>query len=144
MIIKGIKSWKGYNQKDIDKYLRIYSEEKDIDIKDVICHKCGNDSFNLIIDQDEGVIQVKCTKCETEKILLDCEEYWEDAEPELQVCPVCNKGESFNVKVGFVRRENGSVKWVYIGNRCTKCKSLGSYLDWKISYEPTTKMEQNI
>ena len=54
------------------------------------------------------------------------------------------KSKVYNVKVGFVRRENGSVKWVYIGNRCTACGTLGSYLDWKIDYEPTDEMEQNI
>ena len=49
-----------------------------------------------------------------------------------------------NVKVGFVRRENGSAKWVYIGSRCTNCGVLASYLDWKINYEPTDEMESNI
>ena len=49
-----------------------------------------------------------------------------------------------NVKVGFVRRENGSVKWVYIGSRCANCGVLASYLDWKVSYEPTEEMEGNI
>lgn len=59
-------------------------------------------------------------------------------------CPVCKKSKSFNVRVGFSRRDNGSVRWVYIGNRCTGCEALGSYLDWKIDYEPTDKMERGI
>lgn len=87
---------------------------------------------------------MKCTKCATEKILLDCEDGWEDAKPKIKKCPICKKSKSYNVKVGFIRRENGNVKWVYIGNRCTECGTLGSYLDWKVSYEPTDEMEKNI
>ena len=62
----------------------------------------------------------------------------------LRKCPVCKSCKEYNLRVGFARRENGSVKWVYIGNRCTGCGTLGSYLDWKINYEPTDEMERNI
>lgn len=41
------------------------------------------------------------------------------------------------MQIGFIRRENGNVKWVYVGNRCIECGTLGSCLDWKIDYEPT-------
>lgn len=67
-----------------------------------------------------------------------------DAKPKLGKCSVCKTGKQYNVRVGFIRRDNGSVKWVYIGNRCMNCGTLGSYLDWKIDYEPTDAMEQNI
>ena len=115
-----------------------------MDVKSVICHTCGGDSFELRVDQNEGAIQVICTACGTKKILLDCGDIWVDAKPKRKKCSVCKTSKSFNVRVGFVRRENGSVKWVYIGNRCTECGTLGSYLDWKIDYEPTDEMEQNI
>ena len=45
---------------------------------------------------------------------------------------------------GFIRRDSGSVKWVYIGSRCANCGVLGSFLDWKIDYEPTDETENNI
>ena len=93
--------------------------------------------------ENEDAIQVKCPKCGYKKILLDCEEIWQNAMPRLRKCHDC-KTKEYNIRVGFIRRENGSVKWVYIGNRCTNCGLLGSYLDWKISYEPTDKMEINI
>lgn len=144
MIDTSKKYWTGDNADDIDEYLREYSENNSIDVKPVICHSCGNDSFQLRVDQDEDAIQIKCTKCNAKKIILDCEEVWEDAQPKLGKCPVCKSSKEYNVKVGFVRRENGSAKWVYIGNRCTNCGTLGSYLDWKIDYEPTTEMENNI
>ncbi|MDE5577788.1 MAG: hypothetical protein K2J11_10415 [Oscillospiraceae bacterium] len=144
MIDKSKKYWTGDSADDISEYLRLYSEDDNIDVKPVICHSCGNDSFELRVDQNEDVIQVKCTNCGTKKILLDCDEFWEDARPRLRKCPICKSCKSYNVSVGFTRRENGSVKWVYIGNRCTNCGTLGSYLDWKIDYEPTDEMEQNI
>lgn len=144
MIDKSPKYWTGDTAEDISEYLRLYADNQELDIKPVICHSCGNGVFTLRVDADESVIQVKCTECGEKKILLDGEEFWEDASPRLRKCPVCKVGKSYNVRVGFTRRENGSVKWVYIGNRCTNCKTLGSYLDFKIDYEPTDKVEENI
>lgn len=144
MIDTSKKYWAGDAAEDISEYLRLYSEEDDIDVKPVICHSCGNDAFELRVDQNEDVIQVKCTKCGTKKILLDGEDFWEDSRPRLRKCSVCKSSKSYNVRVGFLRRANGSVKWVYIGNRCTDCGTLGSYLDWKIDYEPTDEIEGNI
>lgn len=144
MIDTSKKYWTGDSADDISEWLRLYSEDDSIDVKPVQCHSCGNDSFELRVDQNEDAIEVKCTQCGTKKILLDCDEVWEDAKPRLRKCSVCKACKAYNVRVGFIRRENGSVKWVYIGNRCTNCGTLGSYLDWKIDYEPTDEMEQNI
>ena len=144
MIDKTGEYWVGDKPNDIDEYLRNYSEDEGIDIKPVICENCRNTVFGVLADQDEGAIAVKCQRCGQKKILLDCEEVYEDAEPVQMKCPVCKQGKEYNVKVGFIRRENGSVKWVYIGNRCVNCGALGSFLDWKIDYEPTDEMERNI
>ena len=144
MIDRSKKYWTGDSAGDISEWLHLYAEENALDVKPVMCHACGGDLFELRVDQNEGAIQVICTACGTKKILLDCGDIWADAKPKRKKCSVCKTSKSFNVKVGFVRRENGSVKWVYIGNRCTECGTLGSYLDWKIDYEPTDEMEQNI
>lgn len=138
------KYWTGDSAEDINEYLRQYSEDDNIDVKPVVCRLCGNDSFELRVDRNENAIQVKCSECGTKKILLDCADVWKDAKPRLKKCPVCKNCRLYNVRVGFTRRDNGSVKWVYIGNRCTNCGTLGSYLDWKISYESTDEMERNI
>ncbi len=144
MIDMSKKYWTGDSPEDISEWLRLYARDDVLDVKSVICHTCGGDSFELRVDQNEDAIQVKCTTCGTKKILLDCGDIWADAKPRLRKCSICKTSRSYNVRVGFVRRENGSVKWVYIGNRCTECGTLGSYLDWKIDYEPTDEMEQNI
>lgn len=143
MIDKTKKYWTGDSRRDIDEYLRLYSRE-DLDIKPVVCQNCGGDSFELRVDQNRDAIQVKCTACGTKKILLDCREVWAEAKPRLRKCTVCKASKSFNTRVGFARREDGSVRWVYIGNRCTACGTLGSFLDWKINYRPTNEMERNI
>ena len=138
------KHWYGDAAEDINEYLICeFPEAGAMDIKPVICRSCGSDRLELKVDFDEDAIQVICPVCGQKKILLDCEEVWEDAEPHTRKCPKC-KCKTYNVRVGFARRENGSVRWVYIGNRCTDCGLLGSYLNWKINYEPTDEMEQNL
>lgn len=144
MIDKSKKYWTGDSPEDIDQWLRLYTEEEGLEVRPVVCRGCGGDAFEVRCDTNEGVIQVKCAQCGTKKILLDGEEYWEDARPLLKKCHVCKSGKTYNVRVGLLRRESGSVRWAYVGNRCVDCGTLGSFLDWKIDYEPAGEMEQNI
>ena len=109
-----------------------------------MCSECNNTIFSTFVDDEEDAIKVKCNRCGKEKILLDCDDVWEESRPKSVKCPVCKRGKEFNLKVGLIRRDNGSVKWVYIGNRCVNCGVLGFFLDWKIDYEPTDEMENNI
>lgn len=142
MIDKTDEFWASATADDIDEYLKAYSDNSALDVKPIICG-CGGDTFTIKCDQDESVIGVKCESCGTEKLIADSAEYWDDADPEDFECPLC-QNRVYNTRVGFRRRKNGSVKWVYIGVRCTQCKALGSPLDWKIDYEPTDEMERNI
>lgn len=144
MIDKSKKYWTGDSPEDIDQYLRLYAGEPGLEVRPVVCRGCGGDAFEVRVDREESVIRVKCAVCGREKYLLDCEEYRGDARPRLKKCPVCKGGRTFNVRVGLLRRESGSVRWAYVGNRCVDCGTLGSFLDWKIDYEPTGEMEQNI
>lgn len=143
MIDRSKKYWIGQDVEDIIEYINAYSENTIADTKVVNCAECGSNIFELRVDTDEGAIQIECSSCKTKKFLLDSEEIWDECEPEKGKCPIC-KSKNYNIAVGFVRRENGSVKWVYIGNRCTNCGTLGSYADWKIDYEPTDELEKNI
>ncbi len=144
MIDKSRYYWYGDCADDIDEFLREYTEVPDIDIKPVTCHSCGSEAFSMRIDSNEDAIQIKCPTCGAKKILLDCQEIWADAKPRLRKCVECKTSKEHNVKVGFLRRENGDVNWVYIGSRCTNCGVLASYLDWPIRYGPTDEMEKNI
>ena len=143
MIDKTKYFWTGDSADDITEYLQEYTELPDIDVKSVVCHECGGNIFELKGDQDEGAVQIKCSACNRKKIILDCEEIWKDVSHKTVKCPIC-KAKGFNIKVGFVRRENGDAKWVYIGERCVSCETLMSSFDWKIDYSPTTETENNI
>ena len=144
MIDKSGKWWVGETADDITEYLATYSGNDAIDVKTIKCNKCGCDRLYVRLDYNEDAIQVICPECKYKKILLDCEETWSDAKPKAYHCPICRKRTTFNMKAGFIRRENGSVKWVYIGEMCTECRTLGSFMDWKVGYEPTDEMENNI
>ncbi len=135
--------WRGSEPADVAEYLRAYTEEETLDVKPVLCSACGSHELLQIGDQDEGALQVKCTSCGTKKLLLDSAEYWKEVSHRTIKCGVC-KAKAFNVAVGFSRRDNGQVRWVWIGARCTSCHTLGSAFDWKIDYEPTDEMEKNI
>lgn len=144
MIDRSKKYWTGDSPEDIGQYLRLYAEEPGLEVKPVVCHGCGGDAFEVRCDANEGVIQVKCAACGAKRVLLDGEDYWEDARPRLRRCRVCKESKTFQVRAGFLRRENGDVRWVYIGERCTACGTLGSFLDWKVDYSPTGEMEKNL
>lgn len=144
MIDKSGKWWVGETADDIDEYLVAYTEDESIDIKSIKCNNCSCDRLYVRLDRNEEAIQVVCPECKQKKILLDCEEVWEDAKPKAYHCPICKKRTTYNMKIGFIRRENGNAKWAYIGEMCTECHTLGSFIDWKISYEPTDEMEKNI
>ena len=144
MIDRTPKYWTGDQPDDIAEWLREYTENPELEVKPVVCRCCGrDDAFSLRVDAEEGAMQVTCTACKTKKRLLDSDEIWADCSPRSVRCRVC-KERTNNVQVGFERREDGDVKWVYIGNRCTNCGTLGSYADWSIDYGPTDEMEKNI
>lgn len=144
MIDKSGKWWVGETADDIDEYLIAYTEDDCIDIKSIRCNNCCCDRLYVRLDRNENVIQVVCPECKHKKTLLDCEEILKDTKPKAYHCPICKKRTTYYLKVGFMRRKNGNVKWVYIGEMCTECNTLGSFIDWRINYEPTDEMEKNI
>lgn len=55
MIDKSGKYWCGDGADDIDEYLKEYSDNPTIDIKPIVCHRCGNDALELRVDYNEEV-----------------------------------------------------------------------------------------
>ncbi len=144
MVDKSGKYWYGSEAGDVDTFLREYAEDAHLDCRAVRCGNCGGEALKMRMDRVEGAIQVVCMDCGTKKILLDCGEIWEDANPRLRKCAACKTGVLHNVRVGFSRRADGNAQWVYIGSRCIGCGVLASYLDWEIDYAPTGEMENNL
>jgi RNase P subunit RPR2 len=133
----------GENAEDISKYLIEFTEHRANETKIVKCKKCTADSFTFEFDEAEGAIEVTCDKCGEKWLLLDSDEFWEDCEDIAQAqCPEC-ECENFNVGVAFERRDDGDVKWVYVGARCTGCGLIGLFVDWKIDYSPTDDLVLN-
>lgn len=143
MINTSKEYWIGSKPSDIIEYLRTYAEENTLDVKPVLCNACGCSELRMVGDQDECALQVVCSSCGAKKLLLDSAEYWKEVSHRTLKCPIC-KNKEHDICVGFSRRDNGQVRWVYIGHRCTQCHVLGSAFDWKIDYEHTDELEKNI
>jgi hypothetical protein len=88
------------------------------------------------MDEDQAARRT-CLACGKQEFIADSAEYWDDeAEADYyRACP-CGK-EEFAGAVGYSLRENGDVRWIFLGLRCLACGSIGLYEDWKISYGPS-------
>lgn len=135
-IDKGGKWWKGSSFEDIVEYIKLYMADS-YPVKQVIqsvC-TCGNTSFTLKVDQEEGCAQRTCTACNKSTFIGDSDEIWMDAHPKKVGCPC--KNTVFEIGVGFSFRDDENINWVTIGHRCTNCGILASSADWEISYGPS-------
>lgn len=137
MIDKSGTWWKGEDAADLHQFITEFTADgyPASRITTSQCGGCGGSEFSLEADDDEGCAQRQCAACGLAAFIGDSEEYWEDAEPYQVTCP-CG-GERFQVSVGFAFRDDGDVRWIYVGGRCVACGVLGVYVDWKIDYSPT-------
>ncbi|MDG4782986.1 hypothetical protein O7614_25300 [Micromonospora sp. WMMD961] len=129
--------WRGDNFTDLADYLREYQPGgyPVARVREMICQRCGDKSFAVLADDENGCAQTRCLTCGDHALIADSADYWQDADPEECACP-CG-GEAFQVAVGFALRTDGEVRWVSVGLRCTEDGTLGVYTDWKIDYSPT-------
>jgi hypothetical protein len=136
------KWWVGSEAADVADYLAAYKAEG-YDVHEVRlckCH-CGSISFTLEADRDEGCARRTCAVCCSKHFICDSAEFWEEAEPESWKCSEC-QGDTCNLGVGFSLYEpkkgrDADVRWVSVGQRCTSCGTLGSFVDWKVGYGPS-------
>ncbi|EMJ93878.1 hypothetical protein [Leptospira alstonii] len=131
--------WIGNNPQDIQEYLVSFSEDE-YPITDFrLCKcKCGSEVFQLEADDTEGAARRQCVSCGIDQFICDCKEHWEDTDPETLHCVECNSIQT-NVGVGFARYQDKSdgIQWIYVGCRCTNCGILGCFTSWKVGYEPS-------
>ena len=102
------------------------------------CTGCGGSAFGVLVDDEQGYVERRCTSCATRFVMLDSADVDDEAEPDDAACPCGN--ETFQVAVGFAAVADGEVRWVSIGLRCLRDGILGVYTDWKIDYAPTTHL----
>ena len=133
------KWWRGEGFADLVEYLRILTEESyPVDqVIQAIC-VCGNTTFRLFADPEEGCAQRVCTKCKQRSFICDSADYWDEAEPKQIRCP--DRHTIFELGVGFSLREDSEVRWITVGGRCVKCRVLGSPVDWKVNYGPSSQL----
>ena len=139
------KWWVGSEPGDIRGFLEAYATEgyEVHDFRLATC-ECGSHSFHLEADDNEGVAKRTCSKCTRHHFLCDCEEYWEDAEPEMWKCIECNS-EDANIGVGFsLYEDDGEIRWLYVGYRCARCGVLGCFAGWKIAYAPSKQLMDQV
>lgn len=126
----------GDEQRDIRDELLDYSVANTYAIEhfaDAACI-CGNKTFVLFLDDDEGAAVRVCLACEIRHFISDSEDYAEDAKLEQCECP-CGKGD-FEITAGVaLYGESDDVKWLYLGCRCVACGLVACYGDWKNEYE---------
>ena len=139
------KWWVGSEAADIADYLEAYqSEGHEVHATRLCrCH-CGSTAFELEADRDEGCAQRICAACRSRHLVCDSAEYWEGAQPEGWTCTEC-QCKTCNLAVGFslYEPEEGQqpdVRWVSVGQRCTNCGTLGSFVDWKVGYGPSYQL----
>lgn len=139
------KWWVGTRADDIREYLRAYEAEGHAvdEVRICKCH-CGSDQFEFRADREEGCAERICSVCGTKHLICDSEEYWDEADPETLKCPECGC-KTCNLGVGFSLYEpdednDPDVRWISIGNRCTDCGTLGSFVDWKVGYGPSYRL----
>ncbi|MEO3822014.1 hypothetical protein [Plantactinospora sp. B24E8] len=105
-------------------------------VRECVCRSCGGRAFEVAVMADEAARRT-CLACRETEFIADSEEYWDD-DAEADYCCACLcGGEEFAAAVGFSLREDGDVRWVYVGLRCLACGALGLYEDWKINYGPS-------
>lgn len=137
-------NWFGTEQADIRAYLEAFTADgyPVADVVDARCLKCDGITFYVELDDEAGYVLRACSTCGDRVEMLDSADAAEDADTGDAQCP-CGS-EQFELAVGFARRDDNEVKWVYVGARCVADGRLGVYVDWKIDYAPTHQLLQQV
>jgi hypothetical protein len=107
-----------------------------------VCAGCEGTVFRLRADDEEGCAERTCAACGKTALMLDSEDYWDDARPSAVRCE-CG-ADLLEVSVAFSMRANGDVRWVSIGTRCTADGRLDCCADWKIDYGPSADLLERV
>ena len=123
------KWWIGSDATDLNEYLNAFSSDGNRvdDIRLAKC-RCRALDFKLWADDGEGTAQRICAVCGSQHFFCDSEEYWAESTPIEWKCVECGS-EHANIGVGFSLYDDGEVRWLYVGERCSSCGVLG----WQLS-----------
>lgn len=133
MTLKKIgRYWYGTSPKDIQGEVVRFSQLntcRATQFSQSVC-SCGNRSFALETDENEGVAKRTCCHCGAAHFMGDSAEYADAAQLQGHEC-LCG-ADDFELMSG-VSLDAGSndVHWYYIGCRCLNCHLVGVFADWK-------------
>ena len=139
------KWWVGSEAEDITEYLSAYKAEGyEVHERRLCKCDCGSIVFELLADRNEGSAQRTCAVCGRKHFICDSAEYWQEARPQRWTCTEC-QCKTCNLAVGFSLYEpkegaQADVRWISVGQRCTNCGTLGSFVDWKVGYGPSYQL----
>ncbi len=106
-------------------------------VRECVCRSCAGRSFEVQVMDEESAARRTCLTCKAREFIADSAEYWDDDAPAEYFCGCPCGHEEFAAAVGFSLREDGDVRWLFVGLRCLDCGLMGVYEDWKISYGPS-------
>jgi len=138
--------WVGSEAQDLESYLRALVDAEDgypVEAFRLARCKCGSELFELKLDRDQTAAQRTCLACGSQHFVCDSEEVWEGDLVETCTCIECRSTQA-NLGCGFALREDGEVRWIYLGVRCATCGILGCYADWQIRDGDSTHLMEQV
>jgi ribosomal protein S27AE len=131
--------WTGEGFDDLAEYLRVVTAEgyPADRVLQSVC-SCGGTTHCLDADPVESVAQRTCVACGTSAFIVDSDEHWSEARAERWHCACGN--DTAELGVAFSLRSDGEVRWITVGQRCSRCGLLDVVVDWKIDYGPSTHL----
>ena len=131
--------WRGKTFSDLAEYIRTLTSEgyPATSVRQSIC-RCGSTTFRLLFDADEGCARRQCTRCSELAFIGDSAELWDSASPTAATCP-CGSTD-LELGIGFSERPDGEIRWITVGQRCTRCGVLAAFVDWGVDYAPTSHL----
>ena len=135
------KWWTGSAPEDLHEYLQAFSADSYSIAEFRLSHcTCGRNVFHLHVEQDEGIARRTCVQCGSKYWIADSAENYEKGMRLKKFKCIC-KSHNTNVAVGFsLLPDKSGIKWVFVGNRCADCGTLGSMVDWKVGYAPSLQL----
>jgi hypothetical protein len=127
--------WFGTSAEDVWDYFVWWTRNSPEPVKhwqQAVC-PCGNATFFVMGDDEEGQHQRACTACDARTVFFAREwskpKKWRDDLPDYECVCFGSEFEVVGVTAPFMGDDH-SAKWFYLGLRCIECGCLGCYADW--------------
>ena len=109
-----------------------------------ICKVCSNDTFTIVMNENEGVAARICTRCHYEHGIGDSDDFIDDIEEVYSIQCTCGS-DQFKMMAGLALYDDSeSARWLYIGCECSACGLSGVYGDWKNEFDSYQRLLEKI